>query len=110
MPSTTTAWRAEPFGTECLRLADQITVALTRLPARRRLERLRKLAVVLAHQKRTGDMSAVEHFIESLVMTERMERDPDYVLAMAGRERPGRARDIEDVIAALEARDSEPGT
>jgi len=43
-------------------------------------------------------------------MTAQMERNPAYVLATAEAEAPGEPRDIQDVIAEIEARHRGDGT
>jgi hypothetical protein len=85
---------------------DQIVVALNGLPSWGQEPVLRRLIRTLAHYEHTGDLSIIDHFIASLQMTARMERNPAYVLAAAVREEPSEPRDLEDVIAGIEARHS----
>lgn len=103
VPSTTRALKERLFEADSARL-DQIVVALNNLPSDGHQEVLRRLIHVVARYERTGDTSAVDHFMASLTMTARMERDPAYVMATAQREAPGEPRDITDVIAQIEAR------
>ncbi len=91
-------------------IARQFITALRYLPSWGRDEVLRRLMMVIAQHERTDDPSVVEHFLESLVMTARMERDPAYLMAEAERESPGEPRDIAEVIAGIETgRRDEPG-
>jgi hypothetical protein len=71
---------------------------------------LRRLIRAVARYERTGDATVVEHFMASLDLTARMERNPAYVLATAECEAPGEPRDIDDVIAGIEARQRGDGT
>ncbi|HEX9337373.1 MAG TPA: hypothetical protein VF892_15870 [Pseudonocardiaceae bacterium] len=109
MPSTTRAVKNRLFEADSLRL-DQIVVALNNLPSWGHQEVLRRLIQVVARYERTGDNTAVDHFMESLAMTDRMERNPAYVMAMAECEAPGEPRDVQDVIAQIEARHRGDGT
>jgi hypothetical protein len=104
VPSTTRAVKGRLFEADSARL-DQIVVALNNLPSQAHQEVLRRLIQVVARYERTGDTSVVDHFMESLTMTAKMERNPAYVMATAEREAPGGPRDIQDVIARIEARD-----
>jgi len=103
VPTTTRAVKERLFEADSVRL-DEIVVALNSLPSWGQQEVLRGLIQVVARYERTGDSSAVDHFMESLAMTARMERNPAYVLATAEVEAPGEPRDIQDVIAQIEAR------
>ena len=105
-----TVMHSAVLGDEYVKLTDQITLALCALPRRGRQEALRKLAEVLAEHRLTGDVSGVDHLVESLVMTARMNARRDYKIAMATVESPDEPRDIADVIAMLEAGADEPGT
>lgn len=89
---------------------DQIVIALNNLPHWGHQEVLRRLIQVVARYERTGDTTVVDHFMESLAMTARMERNPAYVLATAQGDAPGEPRDIQDVIAQIEARHRGDGT
>jgi hypothetical protein len=109
VPSTTRAVQERLFEADSLRL-DQIVVALNRLPGWGHQEALRRLIRVVARYERTGDTAVVDHFMESLAMTARMESDPGYVMATAEREAPGEPRDVQDVIARIEARHRGDGT
>src|ERR1700736_4136073 len=82
MPSTTRAVTGRLFEADSARL-DQIVVALNNLPSWSHQEVLRRLIQVVARYERTGDTSVVDHFMESLAMTARMERNPAYVMATA---------------------------
>jgi len=64
----------------------------------------------LTRYERTGDTAVVDHFMESLAMTVRMERNPAYVMATAESEGAGEPRDIQDVISGIEARHRGDGT
>jgi hypothetical protein len=108
VPSTTRAVKGRLFEADSARL-DQIVVALNNLPSWGHQEVLRRLIEVVARYERTGDTKVVDHFMESLRMTVRMERDPAYVMATAEREAQGEPRDIQDVIAQIEARDRGDG-
>lgn len=103
MPSTTRALKERLFEMDSARL-DQIVVALNSLPSWGHQQVLRRLIEVVSRYERTGDTSVVDHFMASLKMTVRMEGDPAYVMATAQREEPGEPRDVEDVIARIEAR------
>lgn len=109
MPATTRAVKERLFEADGVRL-DQIVVALNGLPSWGHQEVLRRLIQVVASYERTGDTSVVDHFMESLAMTVRMERNPAYVMATADVEAPGEPRDVADVIAAIEARHRGDGT
>lgn len=89
---------------------DQIVVALNGLPSWGQEPVLRRLIRTLAHYEHTGDLTIIDHFIASLEMTARMERNPDYVLATTVREEPGEPLDLADVIAGIEARHRGDGT
>ncbi|HVK25748.1 MAG TPA: hypothetical protein VM677_30680 [Actinokineospora sp.] len=110
MASVTNALRSGVFGDDYVKLADKITIALSGLPSRGRRDALRRLAEALADKQATGDGAAVHHFVESLEMTARMARARDYKIAMARVEAAGDPRDINDVIAVLEAGADESGT
>jgi hypothetical protein len=97
------------FEADSVRL-DAIVVALNSLPSWGHQEVLRRLIQVVARYERTGDVALVDHFMASLAMTARMERDPAYVMATAQTEAPGEPRDVQDVIAAIEARHRGDGT
>ncbi|HEX3648495.1 MAG TPA: hypothetical protein VHV49_08705 [Pseudonocardiaceae bacterium] len=88
---------------------DQIVVALNGLPWGQEPV-LRQLIRTLAHYEHTGDLAVIDHFIASLEMTARMERNPAYLLASTVREEPGEPLDLEDVIAGIEARHRGDGT
>lgn len=92
------------------RAADMITVALAALPAKGRRLAMRRLALALANQQRTGDTTVVRHFLESLSLTARMVRTPGYAESLASRSHSEADLDVGDVIARLEAQDSDPGT
>jgi hypothetical protein len=92
------------------RAADVITVALAALPARGRRIAMRRLALALANQQRTGDTSVVRHFLESLSLTARLVRTPGYAEANASRSHCDTDLDVGDVIARLEAHDRDSGT
>jgi hypothetical protein len=92
------------------RAADVITVALAALPARGRRIAMRRLALALANQQRTGDTTVVRHFLESLSLTARMVRTPGYAESNASRSHSEADLDVGDVIARLEAHDRDPGT
>lgn len=92
------------------RAADMITVALAALPARGRRIAMRRLALALANQQRTGDTTVVRHYLESLSMTARMVRTPGYAEALAAPSHSEGDLDVGDVIARLEAHDRDPGT
>ncbi|CRK57328.1 hypothetical protein [Alloactinosynnema sp. L-07] len=110
MASVTNALRSGVFGDDYVMLADKIAIALNGLPSRGRRDALRRLGEVLADKQATGDGAAVHHFVECLEMTARMSRTRDYKIAMARVEAAGDARDINDVIAMLEAGADESGT
>jgi hypothetical protein len=109
VPSTTRAVKNRLFEADSVRL-DQIVVALNNLPSWGHQEVLRRLIKVVARYERTGDTAVVDHFMESLEMTARMERNPAYVMAAADRETPDEPRDVQDVIAQIEARHRGDGT
>lgn len=109
MPSTTHAVKNRLFEADSVRL-DQIVLALNNLPSWGHQEVLRRLIKVVARYERTGDTAVVDHFMESLAMTARMERNPAYVMAAAECEAPGEPRDVQDVIAEIEARHRGDGT
>ncbi|MGX7826124.1 hypothetical protein ACTG9Q_13635 [Actinokineospora sp. 24-640] len=90
--------------------ADMITVALSALPAKGRRIAMRRLALALANQQRTGDTTVVRHFLESLVLTARMVRTPGYAEAIATRSHSETDLDVGDVVARLEAHDRDSGT
>ncbi|HEX4705756.1 MAG TPA: hypothetical protein VH352_26800 [Pseudonocardiaceae bacterium] len=89
---------------------DQVAAALNSLPSWGHQEVLRGLVRAVGRYERTGDESVVEHFMASLDMTARMERNSAYVLATAEPEEPGEPREIQDVIAGIEARHRGDGT
>jgi hypothetical protein len=96
---------------ETARLTRRIIGALRRLPTWGHHDVLReRLMRVLHDHEQTGDLSAVEYFTESLVMTARMERSPAFLATAESRETPGEPRDIREVIAEIEARTDGPGT
>lgn len=90
--------------------ADAITVALSALPVKGRRIAMRRLALALANQQRTGDTTVVRHFLESLVLTARMVRTPGYAEAIATRPHSEADLDVGDVVARLEAHDRDSGT
>lgn len=92
------------------RAADMITVALAALPAKGRRVAMRRLALALANQQRTGDTSVVRHYLESLSMTARLVRTPGYAEALAAASHSEEDLEVGDVIARLEAHDRDPGT
>jgi hypothetical protein len=93
------------------KLTRRIIAVLRRLPTWGHHDVLReRLLRVLREHEQTGDLSAVEYFTESLVMTARMERSPAFLATAEGRETPGEPRDIREVIAEIEARSDGPGT
>ena len=110
MASVTNALRSGAFGEDYTGLADTIAVALSGLPQRGRRDALRRLSEVLAEKQATGDRTRVDHFVESLEMTARMTRGREYRIAMARVEVAGEAREVNDVIALLEAGAGESGT
>ncbi|WP_436497734.1 hypothetical protein [Actinokineospora sp. HUAS TT18] len=110
MASVTNALRSGVFGEDYVKLADKVALALSGLPGPGRRDAMRRLAEVLADKQASGDGSAVHHFVESLEMTARMTRSRDYRIAMARVEAAGDPRDINDVIAMLEAGADESGT
>lgn len=63
-----------------------------------------RLVSTLDEHQRTGDPAVVRHFVESFLMTARMERCPSFRAAAERTEQPGELRDIRDVIAEIEAR------
>jgi hypothetical protein len=71
---------------------------------------LQRLANVVAHHDKTGDLKPIEHFAESLVMTARAQRCAAYLRVTAEAESPGEPRDIQEVIAEIEARHRDQGT
>lgn len=83
---------------------DQIVTALHELPSWGQEPVLRRLIRTLGHYERTGDLAIIDHFIASLRMTAKMARNPAYVLATSVAEEQGEPRDLEDVIAGIEAR------
>lgn len=94
---------------ETSRIAQEFVDALRLLPEWGQEEALRRLMVVIAQQGRTDDTGVVDHFLRSLLMTAHMESDPAHLLASAEREMPVEPRDLADVIAGIEARDSDRG-
>ncbi|GGS31682.1 MULTISPECIES: hypothetical protein [Actinokineospora] len=92
------------------RMADVITVALSALPPKGRRVAMRRLALALANQQRTGDTTVVRHYLESLVLTARMMRTPGYAEAVAAPSQSEADLDVGDVIGRLEAHDRDPGT
>ena len=91
------------------KLADALMGTFGMLPPDCQQEVLRRLAAAVALHDRTGDLTPVEHFSESLVMTVRAQRCPAYQRVTAQVEAPGEPRDIDDVIAEIEARHSDQG-
>lgn len=97
-------------GADSARVTERIVTALRQLPTWGHHDVLReKLMTVLADHERTGDLSAVEHFADSLVMTARMERSPAFLATAERSETPGEPRDIQDVVAEIEARHDDAG-
>jgi hypothetical protein len=87
------------------RLTKRIVAVLRQLPTWGHHDKLReRLMAVLVRYQQTGDPAPVEHFIESLVLTARMERSPAFLATAESTELPGEPRDIHDVVAELEAR------
>lgn len=84
---------------------DDVVAALTRLPDRGRRLALRRLANARASRARTGDEQAVDHAVASLLLTARMERNPEYARALAHPAPCTEAMDAADVVARLEAHD-----
>jgi hypothetical protein len=92
-------------GVSTARLTKRIVTALRRLPTWGHQDVLReRLMNVLVHHQQTGDLAAVEHFADSLVLTARMERSPAFLATAESPETPGEPRDIHEVIAEIEAR------
>ena len=91
------------------KLADALMTTFKLLPEDCQNEVLRRLAAVTAHLDKTGDLKPVEHFCESLVITVRAARCPAYVRATAVAETPSEPRDIQEVIAQIEARHRDQG-
>jgi hypothetical protein len=92
------------------KLADALVGTFSMLPPDCQHEVLRRLAVAVALHDRTGDLDPVRHFSESLVMTVRAQRCAAYQRVTAEPESPGEPRDIDDVIAEIEARHRDQGT
>lgn len=100
MPAST-----HPTGDSTTRLTRRIVAALRRLPTWGHHDVLReRLMNVLVHHQQTGDLAAVEHFTESLVLTARMEHSPAFLATAESPETPGEPRDIREVVAEIEAR------
>lgn len=111
MPSTTRPAGGGSAAEDTAKLTRRIVAVLRRLPTWGHHDVLRdRLMRVLEEHEQTGDLAAVEHFTESLVMTARMERSPAFLATAEGRETPGEPRDIREVIAEIEARHDGPGT
>ena len=84
---------------------DDVAAAFTRLSDRGRRLALRRLANARANRARTGDGGAVDHVVASLLLTARMERNPEYARALARPAPCTEAMDVVDVVAGLEAHD-----
>ena len=91
------------------KLADVLMGTFSMLPPDCQQEVLRRLAAAVALHDRTGDLAPVQHFSESLVMTARAARCPAYLRATAVAEAPSEPRDIDEVIAEIEARHRDQG-
>lgn len=92
-------------GVSTARLASRIVAALRGLPTWGHHEVLReRLITTLVDHARTGDLAALEHFTESLVMTARMERSPAFLATADNRDTLSEPRDIREVVAEIEAR------
>jgi hypothetical protein len=91
------------------KLSDALMMTFKALPEECQNEVLRRLAAVTAHLDKTGDLKPVEHFCESLVMTVRAARCAAYLRVTAETETPGEPRDIQEVIAEIEARHRDQG-
>jgi hypothetical protein len=92
-------------GAGATRLTRKIVAVLRQSPTWGHHDVLReRLMAVLARYERTGDHADVEHFIESPVLTARMERSPAFLATVESMETPGEPRDVHDVVAELEAR------
>lgn len=108
--SPTTHQSGGDTGADTARLTRLIITALRRLPTWGHHDVLReRLLTALADHERTGDLSAVEHFAESLVMTARMERSPAFLSTVENSEAPAEPRDIHEVVAEIEARHDDTG-
>lgn len=92
------------------KLATQLMGTFNMLPADCQQEVLWRLAAATAEHNRTGDLEAVQHFCESLVMTVRAQRCAAYLRVTAESETPGEPRDLREVIAEIEARHRDQGT
>jgi hypothetical protein len=92
------------------KLADALMSTFKMLPNDCQDMVLRRLAAVAALHDRTGDLSPVEHFCQSLVMTVRAQRCAAYLRVTSVPEDPGEPRDIQEVIAEIEARHRDQGT
>ncbi|HEX3591578.1 MAG TPA: hypothetical protein VHV74_18310 [Pseudonocardiaceae bacterium] len=104
MPATTDQTGGNA-GENTARLTKRIVAALRRLPTWGHHDVLReRLLLVLRHNEQTGDIAAVEHFTESLVLTARMERSPAFLATSESTETPGEPRDVREVVAEIEAR------
>lgn len=84
---------------------DAVAVALTRLSGRGRRLALRRLAHARADRARTGDGGAVDHVVAGLLLTARLERNPEYARALARPAPCDEAMDVADVVARLGAHD-----
>jgi hypothetical protein len=92
-------------GQNTARLTKRIVAALRRLPTWGHHDVLReRLLRVLQHNEQTGDLAAVQHFTESLVLTARMELSPAFLATAERTETPGEPRDVREVVAEIEAR------
>ena len=92
------------------KLADALMGTFGMLPEDCQQEVLRRLAAAVALHDRTGDLTPVQHFSESLVMTVRAQRCAAYLRVTAESESPGEPRDLREVIAEIEARHRDQGT
>jgi len=92
------------------KLADSLMMTFNMLPKECQNEVLRRLAAVTAHHDKTGDLKPVEHFCESLVMTVRAQRCAAYLRVTAEAETSSEPRDIQEVIAEIEARHRDQGS
>jgi hypothetical protein len=91
------------------KLADLLMMTFNMLPKECQQEVLGRLAAVTAHLDKPGDLKPVEHFCESLVMTARAQRCAAYLRVTAEAETPGEPRDIQEVVAQIEARHRDQG-
>jgi hypothetical protein len=110
VPARTHAAGGGSTDEDTAKLTRRIVAALRRLPTWGHHDVLRdRVLTMLAEHEETGDDAAIEHFIESLVMTARMERSPAFLATAEDLETPGEPRDIREVIAEIEARHDGPG-